>query len=246
MVFQGCTKDGSDLLPEGNIVGYVFTINEFNELQGDHSGVTVFTEGVKRNYQTVTDKFGRFELPDVPAGTYKFIFSKNGYGTLKRFGIKHLGGEPTVLNLPFTRSSGDAFVLFEKSSTSIDNLVINGDSVFCDFTFSKPAPEYLRIILSFSLVDNFELEAADFSEVVNLKKAGTKYAGKITFNNVPYDNWETVFFRGQLDAYTGGAVKFYFNWSVSGIINYFDYDEDRYYYPSRGNPSKLFSFKYGI
>jgi hypothetical protein len=227
-------------------VGYVFTFNEFNELQDDHSGVNVFTEGEHKSYQTITDRQGRFELTDLPAGTYKLIFSKPGYGTLKQFGVKHLGGEPTVLYMPFSHSSnGTAYFLFEIPATGIEELRIDGDSLFCNFSFSKPPPDYLRIRLSFSLVDNFELQSAVYTAIVSVKKRGIVYVGKIGFNNPPFKNGDRVFYRGLIDAYTGGGITIFNYRVIGGILDYYDYDENRAVSPSLGSPSTQFSFNYG-
>jgi hypothetical protein len=242
--YQRCTKDGSDLLPDGNIVGYVFTFNEFNELQDDHSGVNVFTEGEHKSYQTITDKQGRFELTDLPAGTYKLIFSKPGFGTLKQFGVKHLGGEPTVLGMPFGYS-GSAFFLFEIPTTKIEELRIIEDSLFCKFSFLKPVPDGLRVRLSFSLVDNFDLESADFTTLTYARKQGNDYSGKLSFYNSPFRNGDKVYFRGQIDAYTGGGITIFNSRIIGGILSYYDYDENRAVSPSLGSPSTQFSFNYG-
>lgn len=54
------------------------------------SGVTVSLEGT--NFSTITDDSGRFELKDVPGGTYTVRWSKPGYGDMRYIGAAIQGG----------------------------------------------------------------------------------------------------------------------------------------------------------
>ena len=95
-VLSACHK--VNLLPdlEGNMVGFVNTFDEFSNQLQDRSDVLVSAEG-SEGYTAYTDKAGRFEFIGLPNGTYELVFTKAGFDTLKRSGIKHLGGTPTIL-----------------------------------------------------------------------------------------------------------------------------------------------------
>jgi hypothetical protein len=64
------------------------------------SGVTVSLEGT--NFSTITDDSGRFELKDVPGGTYTVRWSKPGYGDMRYIGATIQGGgnSPVYIAVP--------------------------------------------------------------------------------------------------------------------------------------------------
>jgi hypothetical protein len=64
------------------------------------SGVTVSLEGT--NFSTTTDDSGRFELLDVPSGTYTVRWSKPGYGDMRYIGAAIQGGgnSPVYIAVP--------------------------------------------------------------------------------------------------------------------------------------------------
>jgi hypothetical protein len=57
------------------------------------SGVTVSLEGT--NFSAITDDSGRFELMNVPGGTYTVRWSKPGYGDVRYIGVAIQGGGNT-------------------------------------------------------------------------------------------------------------------------------------------------------
>jgi predicted heme/steroid binding protein len=63
------------------------------------SGITVSLEGT--NYSTVTDDSGRFELKNVPSGTYTVRWSKPGYGDIRYIGATIQGGGNTPVYIAY-------------------------------------------------------------------------------------------------------------------------------------------------
>jgi len=245
IITQSCIKEDSDLLPDGNMVGYVYTFSEFVELLEDHSGVFITTRSKSAYYQTITDRNGRFEFKNLPAGTYELNFVKEGFSILKHFGVKHLGGEPTILGMRFDYNYGsDPYFLREIPTTLIQSLYIRKDSVFCEFDFKKPPPEALFIELSFSLTDNFSLGSADFTTGAKVIRFGSVYKGKLSYTFSPFKTGDKVYFRGQVDPYSVGGVKILNNRIVSGIQYYFDYENNKTIYPALGKESDQYSFIY--
>ena len=59
------------------------------------SGVTVSLEGT--NFSTVTDNSGKFEMKNVPSGTYTVRWSKPGYGDVRSIGAAIQGGGNTPI-----------------------------------------------------------------------------------------------------------------------------------------------------
>lgn len=92
----GCNKNEDNVFLEGNIIGFVNLVNETGSEVEDKSGVNVSIEGL--NTSANTNENGRFELSNVPAGTYNIIYNKKGYGSYKRFSFQFIGGNiPAML-----------------------------------------------------------------------------------------------------------------------------------------------------
>lgn len=96
----------------GTIYGTVHTRTEYGGDSGDQKNVLVTLEGSDPLISTTTDSSGRFFLNHVPSGTYDLVFSREGYGTIKRMGYSFVGDDSV-----FTLAS-----LYEKSSVIIQNL----------------------------------------------------------------------------------------------------------------------------
>jgi hypothetical protein len=248
LILISCTK--TEILPDlkGNMAGYVYTFGEFAEsgIPDDKSGVTVIVLGTKE-YTTTSDKNGRFEFSKLPAGTYELQFQKNGYGTLKQFGIKHLGGEPTVLNSAFDHSSyGSAFVLHALPTTAITELKIEKDSLFCGITFQGVMPEALYIQLFLSRTENFDSKSADYIFTnFRLEAKEGKYSsqfGSFILQRLPFNKGEKVFFRACVSPYYGQTVTISDFWHLIGIDTYFDYENNEVVYPALGKVSGHYSF----
>jgi hypothetical protein len=244
-VFLSCTKD--DSLPdlEGNLVGYVFKFDEFSQLLDNHAGVLITAYGVSHKYHTYSDENGRFEFKQLPAGTYELHFDKEGFGTLKQFGVKHLGGEPTILGMPFSASSGgDAFFIFKFQTAKILDLKIENNTIKCNLTFSNTHPESVWIRVYLSNIEDFELLKGQVVLDYLAKKSGDVYAFKLNINYPPFKSGETVFLRACPCPHYSVYIVTNFNRAIHGIDTYFDYEKNIVIYPALGSESEQFSFMY--
>jgi hypothetical protein len=86
----GCDKNDENIFLEGNIVGFVNLVDETGNEVEDKSGVNISIEGLTNSANT--NENGRFELSNVPAGTYNIIYNKTGFGIYKRFSYQFIGG----------------------------------------------------------------------------------------------------------------------------------------------------------
>lgn len=246
VTLYSCTKDNI-FLPDlnGNLVGYVYTLNEFRQPYSDHSGVTITALGKDKVYTVSSDKMGRFEFVNLPTGTYELHFEKSGFGTLKQFGVKHLGGQPTVIGLPFEQNSyGSAFLLIEKPTTGIMNLNISNDSLNCTFSITKPEPAQIILKIYFSRAGNFSSESASWSQVVYVQNKGILYSGKISIDEYGFDPGEKIYFMARLYPYSPSAVVLDNSIKLTGVDNYYDYDTNKTVYPSLGEESSIYYFIY--
>lgn len=67
---------------EGTLKGKVITYDEFGWTIKDYDGLSVNAESGDVLLTTIVDSNGRYELINIPTGTYKIYTSKEGYGTV--------------------------------------------------------------------------------------------------------------------------------------------------------------------
>ncbi|MCK5135350.1 MAG: carboxypeptidase regulatory-like domain-containing protein [Bacteroidales bacterium] len=240
-IYLGCSKD--DYLPglTGNMIGYIYTFDEFGSLLGDRSHVKITALGMDESYSTHSNSKGRFVLEDIPTGTYELHFEKEGFGVLKQFGVQHLGGKPTILLN--NRSEEQAYILYEMPATIIDHLNIVNDSISCEFTFAIANPPSSFLLKAyFSSSDNFTRQNAAYIENVRIWQTDGKYWGKFYFNETPFSPGETVYYKAC--RFTANSVfrPPMQNWNVVGVDTYFDYELNETIYPNLGDESDEYSF----
>lgn len=256
VILQSCTENV--ILPDlkGNLVGYIYTFDEFSQLLDDHSGILITALGITGEYHTFSDKNGRFEFKGLPAGTYELHFEKSGFGTLKQFGIKHLGGEPTILYMVFDPAvNGNAFFMYELPTTEITYLRIVNNMIYCECSFTKPEPAAIALQLYFSLQDNFDIQSKQYIiPSLRLEKDGGGYSSYwltstywlTVIPSPPFKPGDKVYFRACASPlYYGGIGQNVINLHgrhLFGIDSYFDYENNQTVYPALGKVSAQFSF----
>lgn len=225
----------------GRLVGYVFTFGEYASLLEDHSQVKVTTLGIVQ-YSTYTDRKGRFEFKGLPAGTYDLQFEKDGFGTLKQFGIQHLGGKPTTLGLSFDPAgNGSAFFIYQMPTIKIADLSVDKDTLSADLVFSTLAPNYLTFLVYYSINEGFETSEAQLVNEVFLEKKNNLYKGKIYDIADHFENGAKVYFRAS-ELNRRQAIEVYLGDYVIGIDDYNDLSTNAIIYPNLGNESEQYSF----
>jgi len=232
----GCTEE-EEYLPglTGDAVGYVYLFDEFGNLLDDHSHVRITAIGTRKQYDTYTDSKGRFELKGLPTGTYELHFEKAGFGRLKQFGVKHLGGKPTLFANYF---------LFKMPATTITNLTIENDTVYGEFLFifqEQPYSLFLRIY--FSTVPGFSRESTQYIMDRELRQYDGRYLRSINLEHAPFSPGEEVFIMASIyTRRTSVKLDLGFSMTISGIDTYFDYELNQTIYPNLSNVSDHFSF----
>jgi hypothetical protein len=243
---SGCKNTITQPDLEGNLVGYVFTFDEFGGLLNNHEKVMVTATGSGR-YSTYTDQNGRFELKGIPAGTYELDFDKSGFGSMKQFGIQHLGGGATILGSKemVNYGSGSAIFLFRMPATQILNLRIENDSIYADLSFSQTPPEKISILCYFSNIPDFDKTDAQFSDQYTLENKNGVFAGYIEYDILkrfvrpPFQPGNTVFFKAAM--YCTVQYCFFEGISFYGINNYYDIENNKTIFPNEGMVSAQFS-----
>lgn len=208
---SGCDKNEEKIFIKGNIVGFVNLIDERGNEVDDKSGINVSMEGISSSADTNED--GRFELTDVPVGTYNLLFDKPGYGVNKRFSYQFIGGNVPAL-LPAT-------TMYEQPKTEIKSL---------DITFDN---NMINILGKTTETDrySFEIFINDSSDVSNLNydystgrysvccSPMTQFSGSIYLSDTPYSAGKEVY-----------LVIYFVNPHES--MAYYDYNEEKYVFGS--------------
>ena len=243
---SGCKNTITQPDLEGSLVGYVFTFDEFGGLLNNHEKVMVTAPGYGR-YSTYTDQNGRFELKGIPAGTYELDFDKSGFGSMKQFGIQHLGGSPTILGAKgqINYSYGTAIFLYEMPTTQIVNLRIENDSIYADLNFTQTPPEKISILCYFSNSSGFDKTDAQFSDQYTLENKNGVFAADIDYEILrkfvwpPFQPGNTIYFKATMHCTVWDcgfeSIDYY------GVDNYYDIENNKTIYPNEGMESAEFS-----
>jgi hypothetical protein len=131
-----------------NISGSVNLYNESTNLV-DLSNMTVSVLGTMPLISAVTDAQGKFVLSNVPFGTYTLEYTKNGYGTYKKFGVVHgTNGQATALTaIPSLGQVSTTSITGITASASANQVVL---SISTNPEGSAANRRYIRYFLSTS------------------------------------------------------------------------------------------------
>lgn len=242
MLYCNCEKG---FLPEleGSLVGYVYTFDEFANLLEDHSKVVVSAFGMQRVYQTRTDASGRFELMNLPVGTYELHFEKPGFGTMKQFGIQHLGGTPTILGLSYVEHGYASYAIFiyQLPTTEILSLSIENDTLIAEFVFSGPEPENIGLHMYFSTETGFALDHASYITNLSLFYSNGKYQCEAKTDRLPFSQGVTIYYRASVLSTVHTIRARGYN-NIYGTDSYVNCENNSTIYPNLGDDSPEFSF----
>jgi hypothetical protein len=112
-----------NLLDTGTLNGKLSVYDEYSWPLPDLSGVKVSLTVNNTAQSVLSDKSGNYQFNGLPAGTYNLSFEKNGYGTMKMFGVSHFAPSilPTVVP--------EVFILQKPIKTAVDSIsLIDGGS----------------------------------------------------------------------------------------------------------------------
>jgi hypothetical protein len=240
---RGCDS-APEFLPglEGRMVGYLYSFDEFGTLLEDHRGFRVTALGHAGSYQAISDAKGRFEFVDLPTGTYELHFEKEGFGTLKQFGVQHLGGKATILLMDHY-GEPQYYFLYEMAKTRIQHLQIDQDTLKAAFLFSdENLHEHVCIKLYFSTEAGFNVLEAPYSLEETLTLWEGTYSEKLVFRDHPFTQGETIYYKAGVFTrpryYQQGM---YLN-ILYGPDRYYDYESDQTILPNLGEISEQYSF----
>jgi len=214
----GCDKNEGNIILEGNIVGFVNLVDEAGNEVEDKSGVNVTIEGLTSSANTNED--GRFELSNVPAGTYNIIYNKTGYGSYKRFSFQFIGGDIPAMTYETT--------LYEQPKIEIQSL---------DISFND---NIISITGKISETSKYTVQAFinDSSNVSNLNYDYASY--KYSFCCIPTTQFSQSIYLSETPYHRGDEVYLVIYFINSNEeYGYYDYEKEKYVYSSYKKASSV-------
>ncbi len=98
LILSACDNSDSDIDFPNNIglTGKINVQNQYQQpLYGERDGIKVILEVGYRSFPIQADNVGYYDINDAPVGTYTATYSKPGYGTIIRRGLKVSTVNPT-------------------------------------------------------------------------------------------------------------------------------------------------------
>ena len=128
-----CNKEETINL-SGDITGFVDIINEQGEVVEDKSGIEIAIENT--SCSAVTDEIGKYEIKDVPAGTYNILYTADSCGVDKYLTFQHVGGNISAFI--------DKQKLYKIPTYDPDTIKVNYYNGLVEITveFKYPSQEY--------------------------------------------------------------------------------------------------------
>ncbi len=95
-----CSKEENLPGLTGNITGYTKLYGEFglNTEYLNRGGVHIIADNGNESFSATTNRNGFFKLKDLPTGNYVLTYSKDSFGTVIQYNVKHIGGKNTAIN----------------------------------------------------------------------------------------------------------------------------------------------------
>jgi len=139
MLFSGCSKTAEGIRgpagPAGKpglsitesrsaITGYVTLVSQFLIPQSVFDSVNVSTYMGDSLVKAVTDKTGKFSLPNLKAGTYRILFQRNGYDSIGVNVVHSAGNEDKFIGIIQMDGSLTTHILHQTLTVRNDPFVI--------------------------------------------------------------------------------------------------------------------------
>jgi hypothetical protein len=132
----------------GTISGTASLYNEFSFRDSTQAGIVVTLISGTSQQQYMTTTSGQYQFHGIPTGTFDFTFAKQGYGTMKRFGISHFGGG----NQPTQVSNVDLVQIPLKTAIdSISTSITYPDYVRAIITLDTSSAQYVQYYQNFAI-----------------------------------------------------------------------------------------------
>lgn len=172
------------------IYGNVF----MNDYESSPDDVKVLAMGPYGNHSTTCDQEGDYAIVGLGNGTYELEFSKEGYGTVKSFGIQ-VFGDDTIRRITTLYKTMGAYKLPELirvyTSDSHSWIQPNAIAISTDLGFSTQSDWGIRLFFA----KHPDVSYRDFDCTRNghkLRRNGYDYA-MVTADYLPFEGGEEIY-----------------------------------------------------
>lgn len=223
IILLGCDKKEENTYLKGNIVGFINLVDENGVEVEDKSGVNVSINGLSNS--ATTNRNGRYELSNVPAGTYNLIYTKAGYGNYNRHSYQFIGGNiPALL---------DEITLYEQPNIEVQNLDIsfNDDIINITCRITETSQYVAQVFINDSSnVSNINYDYAS-AFIINNVWVGfiTSFSQEISLSGTPYSVGDKIY-----------LVVYFINPYEEG--GYYDYKNHKYIHSSYKRASSVIDY----
>ena len=223
---------------KGDIIGYAYCFDEFGNKLEDFSGINVYTLP-NRQHTAITDEYGRDEIKDVINGTYDLSFEKEGFGTMKLTSVQHLGGKPTIMKYFY----GDELpFIYQNITSEITNIDFVKDTIVASVSLLGQYKPYLfHIRFFFSKEENFDIASAQaVKNLVLIDFYGDYKSHTSIIEGLPFDSGDKIYYKASI--YTTINSVLVYDYYITGLDTYYDYDQNTTIYPNLSDVSEEFTF----
>ncbi|MBN2663976.1 MAG: carboxypeptidase regulatory-like domain-containing protein [Bacteroidales bacterium] len=194
------------------------------ENMNDHSGIkVVFIKKNNKNnkFETVTDKNGHFELNNLPSGTYKIIYSKEGYSTFTFYDYQITGGADYRVEIKHNYQ----YSHLRKKPDIIDctnvNVEIRNDSIiFTGETEANHSLLYFLISTNSNISDTTFMDWYGISASEDIGGAPRKYPLEYLRNYFIFNEGDIIYWQAYSAGWFGPII-FNNDWSHAITNQYF-------------------------
>ncbi len=201
----------------GDVIGFAYLRDTSSLPLADNSGITVSAEGT--NVSAVTDSAGRWVLSNLATGTYTLVFSKAGYGTMKKPAYQFVGGGQAWVGTMY---------LFRKAGYGVTGLAayVSAGYIFVSGSLSGTLPTGTRLVRIFAGPKaSVTSDPGNYLFSFSINLSGTIFSGLMMSPDLLFANG---FHYGQpayFVAYGDNAL------SAGGFDSYLDMSTNRRWYP---------------
>jgi hypothetical protein len=220
-LISSCSKEGP-MGPEGpagpsaadltgSLVGFVTIYDEFGVAVADKSGVTITVDGTTPPLTATTNTNGKYQIDNLPTGTWDLVFSKTGCATYKSLGFSFVGGvKPRVFNM----------ILSQLTSTLITNLDVSQYSatqMSINLTISPATPAGYYRYIRFYYSKNNPVTSTNYLSTSYLSTTSASLVNYLrSFDKATFPTGTTMY----MVAYGESYYSYGYQDLTSGLYNY--------------------------
>ncbi len=246
---QGNQGASGNLKDTGSLSGHLSLFNEFAWPVNDSSGVKVSADNGNQIQSATTDASGYYVFHGLPRGTYNLTFTRQGFGTMKLFGISHAPDNHVTTPVP------EVALAQTLSKTKIDSIVLlpNYNYVIIDLFLDTSSNNYVQpyedLVLLVGKDPNVSLShyLVTYSEYLSPDPSSGGYTAVVDKSNLAglFQPGDTIYITA--NTFTRFAHKLKDSTTIQDLgtaYYYIDPATGDYVYPNLSSPPAILKIPY--